>query len=843
MVGIPRSRGKGNRNCQYAEDFKFQDEGAKLRRRFATRVSGKKESSESTPTPVDSLLSSNSPDSNQLLDRALTPTHALLDSGNCPSRSEASRGAEPPVDATIPNYNTFFALLETNQLAFDESKTNSEEDDVTTELLSQRLDQVNVNLDQGLETISLPSVLYAPGLAQDQMLSVLQSSLHSRSQLVPVPKPVRSYERWFASLPNLTGQNFLLDNAIRALSLAHMGNLHGNRTILNQSRPYYGRAIRLLNAALSDPETGMASETLSATMLLSFYEMFASESNDSWIKHAGGASTLMKLRDPSRYRYGLDREIFLAYRHAIIIESFYKEVPCFLDQPAWAQVARDIFKDTTKRVTNDDFLELFNLTEEFYEQIVQLPAFLSDIKNLAAAFEREKADFPSPEAFTQELMRRVVTSRANSKSYFAKFEGCLMKLNYRWTSYDSDDPLITKYYTFVNVFVASSCTGFWNILMILNLMIIDLQQRTAVTIAPGAPLTIHNLRTPTPIGNQVRILNHWPCSTPLDLHQADGHLLVKAPQVLGYSVAGIVVEIGPEVNYLQVGDKVFGFTWRTQQEKAYQTFVVAQETLVGRVPQGHSLRSVVTVPNNFVTAWHTITFELGFELPWPKPSNYIPAEKNNNILIWGGSGSVGQYAIQVLKYYGYTNIISTAGKAHHEKLKRYGATVCFDYRNADTVQAIRDHAGEKGIKYAIDCIGSLRGSVQPISKIITTPGAKVAVLLPVIVRDAAETPSGERVKPEYSMDVAPAADWHPGVTPSGVRTHYYTDNAFLAEKLQSEIMPAVIEKGIVKPNEHRLVEGITLLERAEKALSLLRTRGVSGKRLVWRVDESAEGDD
>lgn len=48
----------------------------------------------------------------------------------------------------------------------------------------------------------------------------------------------------------------------------------------------------------------------------------------------------------------------------------------------------------------------------------------------------------------------------------------------------------------------------------------------------------------------------WTASTPLDLHQADGGLLVKYPQVLGDGIAGTVVEVGPGVENLSVGDKV-----------------------------------------------------------------------------------------------------------------------------------------------------------------------------------------------------------------------------------------------------------------------------------------------
>lgn len=50
-------------------------------------------------------------------------------------------------------------------------------------------------------------------------------------------------------------------------------------------------------------------------------------------------------------------------------------------------------------------------------------------------------------------------------------------------------------------------------------------------------------------------------------------------------------------------------------------------------------------------------------------------------------------------------------------------------------------------------------------------------------------------------------------------------------------MPTLIEQGIVIPNRQKLVEGKTLLERAQKALDLLRNKAVSGERLVWKIAE------
>ena len=103
------------------------------------------------------------------------------------------------------------------------------------------------------------------------------------------------------------------------------------------------------------------------------------------------------------------------------------------------------------------------------------------------------------------------------------------------------------------------------------------------TVGINAPLAIIQVPTVTPTGQQVRIRVEWTASTPLDLHQNDGGLLVKHPQVLGDSTAGTVIEVGPDVQQLTAGDKVFGFTWRTQAEKAQQEFCTADEWQFAKV--------------------------------------------------------------------------------------------------------------------------------------------------------------------------------------------------------------------------------------------------------------------
>lgn len=185
------------------------------------------------------------------------------------------------------------------------------------------------------------------------------------------------------------------------------------------------------------------------------------------------------------------------------------------------------------------------------------------------------------------------------------------------------------------------------------------------------------------------------------------------------------------------------------------------------MPEGFTLAEAVTLPNNFVTVFHTLATDLAIETPWPKPADYVPKDHDQAILVWGGSSSVGQFAIQILQYYGYTNILATASQKHHEKLLSLGANAVFDY-NDDSVVADINNAGDKaGIPLFFDCIGSKYGSIAPIAQ-LAKRGSRVAVLLPVVVKDSTEHES-----PEYEMDVLKAAIWSDGVDARGVRTHFY----------------------------------------------------------------------
>ncbi|GAQ38521.1 hypothetical protein AtubIFM61612_007939 [Aspergillus tubingensis] len=347
------------------------------------------------------------------------------------------------------------------------------------------------------------------------------------------------------------------------------------------------------------------------------------------------------------------------------------------------------------------------------------------------------------------------------------------------------------------------------------------------------PLTIQHVPTWKPAHREIQVRVEWVPSAPLDVWQVDAGLMVQFPQTLGDTAAGTVVAVGPDVKHLQVGDRVFGMFFQNKTQKGQQVYVTAPETLFGKVPQSIPLSAAATIPTNFCTAFFALFEKLKIELPWPRPDNFTPSDKDVPVLIWGAASSVGQSAVQILKHWGYTNVIATASPKHHERIKAYGAAHVFDYRDPNVTASILELLASQGQSKSIrvfDTVASKYGSLIPISKIATQPGSAVVAVLPVVISTSAEK-DGLKLSPDVSAE----APWASGVEIHPIVVYNYEENQLLRDHLQTEIMPTLLAQGAIKPNNQQIVEGETLLDRARKALDIMRSGTVSGERLVWQV--------
>ncbi|KAG9792348.1 hypothetical protein KCU88_g801, partial [Aureobasidium melanogenum] len=494
MVGVPRS--KGCRICvqrrvkcdqarpfcelagaynsspasmSYDTDLRIHDEGTKLRKRF-----GQKDGN-GNASDLKSGSASDKPSPSTTGSHSLSSESSPEESWDLISYQDSPGSEEPQGhrgDVILPPHNAFFALLE--------RQFSPEADLSTLELTGVGYDSGSFdfspqNADAGAEMM-LNRAVFSPYIVQEQLLSTFCSAFSGHGGPNVIPSQLRSHTRWLSQLPSFFGTK-LLDTTIRAVSLVHLGRLQQEEVLVQESRQSYGKALRLLNQALADQNKGMAAETLSATILLSFYEMLASDSNESWVRHAGGAGALMRIRGAKRHLSGIDRDVYLAYRHTIVIDAFQRDEPCFLAQPEWVEMAQQIHADLRSTAAASDRLDIFDLAEDFYCENVHIPGTFCEARYLDSTRRRMSADDYS--SYRASVVERCKQHRANLKSINLKFRATLQRLGLETPTISTDDPVFPLQYVYVNVFVASTHVGYWTIVVLLNLVLRELEKESA----------------------------------------------------------------------------------------------------------------------------------------------------------------------------------------------------------------------------------------------------------------------------------------------------------------------------------------------------------------------------
>ena len=134
------------------------------------------------------------------------------------------------------------------------------------------------------------------------------------------------------------------------------------------------------------------------------------------------------------------------------------------------------------------------------------------------------------------------------------------------------------------------------------------------------------------------------------------------PLVLGYDMAGVVVRAGAKVTKLRVGDPVYAYLlWGG----GWAEYCISNEGESAIKPKSFGFIDASAVPLAALTAWQAL-IDIG------------KIENGQTVLIHGGSGGVGSFAIQIAKAHG-ARVIATASTANQDVLKQLGAEVAIDY--------------------------------------------------------------------------------------------------------------------------------------------------------------------
>ena len=203
----------------------------------------------------------------------------------------------------------------------------------------------------------------------------------------------------------------------------------------------------------------------------------------------------------------------------------------------------------------------------------------------------------------------------------------------------------------------------------------------------GGQLVLDDIPTPTIASDEILVKVKSTAVNHLDLVKASGAarqvLPIELPWIPGHEFSGVVEQIGSDVAAWAAGDAVFG---ANGTGGAYAEYLAVKPGTIARKPSNISFEEATSVPVAAQTAWQGI-FTHGH------------LEKGQTVLIHGGAGAVGAYAVQLASHAGAT-VIATASGDDEAYLNSLGANVVVDYRKMQF---------EKVLKEKVDLVFDLIG--------------------------------------------------------------------------------------------------------------------------------------
>jgi NADPH:quinone reductase-like Zn-dependent oxidoreductase len=154
------------------------------------------------------------------------------------------------------------------------------------------------------------------------------------------------------------------------------------------------------------------------------------------------------------------------------------------------------------------------------------------------------------------------------------------------------------------------------------------------------------------------------------------------PLIPGYDMAGVVEKIGTKITRLKVGEPVYAYLlWGG----GWAEHGVTNENEAAIKPKSLTFTEAAAVPLAALTAWQALV-------------DTAQLHAGQTVLIHGGSGGVGSFAIQIAKARG-ARVLATASTANQDLLKQLGADVAIDY----TATKFEDVA--KDVDVVLDPVG------------------------------------------------------------------------------------------------------------------------------------------
>lgn len=180
-------------------------------------------------------------------------------------------------------------------------------------------------------------------------------------------------------------------------------------------------------------------------------------------------------------------------------------------------------------------------------------------------------------------------------------------------------------------------------------------------------LELHEVEKPVPHGNEVLVRIVAVSINAADYRSMRMGMIPKR-RIYGADIAGRIEAVGDSASQFKVGDSVFGdlADWGFG---GFTEYVAVQEEALALMPPGLSFENAACLPIAGLTALQALRDKGGIR------SGY-------QVLIYGAGGGVGNFAVQLAKYYG-AEVTAVCGPNNVELMRTLGADKVIDYSRND----------------------------------------------------------------------------------------------------------------------------------------------------------------
>ena len=221
-----------------------------------------------------------------------------------------------------------------------------------------------------------------------------------------------------------------------------------------------------------------------------------------------------------------------------------------------------------------------------------------------------------------------------------------------------------------------------------------------------APFHLSSVPRPVPGPGQVLVRIAASAVNPLDIKIRAGaaaHARHPLPAILGLDLAGTVEATGENVTHFHRGDEVYGAIGGVcGQQGSLAEFAAVDADLLALKPANVTMREAAALPLIVITAWEGLI-------------DRARLQAGQSVLVQGGSGGVGDMAIQIARAFG-AKVFATGAPSRRSIIERFGAN--FIDSSEPVVDYVTRLTGGRGFDIVYDTAGgaTLDASFEAVSR-------------------------------------------------------------------------------------------------------------------------------